>query len=283
MAIPSRQIGWSTQSNLLWQISKRLELLIKVMGANNTPTTTSTTTSISNNALKLTFDNITNVSALVGDVSSVSNWNTYFDLPTYGNAFTSVVVIGNEISLFGGSNIIIKEMLFDQEDELGAHLLEVDDQAGCIIEVQYDGFGYDNGRGCRNVSYMNLPQLVTAGDYAFSNLGFNAPALTLNLPQLQTTGEACFDVCRRLSTINLPLLSNVGANSFTSCESLTTISLPACTNLGGTVGDNGVFLSITGQTITLTVPSALITCNSGDPDGDIDILQTYNTVTVITV
>jgi uncharacterized protein (TIGR02145 family) len=35
MAIPSRQIGWSTQSNLLWQISKRLELLIKVMGANN--------------------------------------------------------------------------------------------------------------------------------------------------------------------------------------------------------------------------------------------------------
>ena len=43
MAIPSRQIGWSTQSNLLWQISKRLELLIKVMGANNTTTTTTTT------------------------------------------------------------------------------------------------------------------------------------------------------------------------------------------------------------------------------------------------
>ena len=49
MAIPSRQIGWSTQSNLLWQISKRLELLIKVMGANNTPTTTSTTTTQSLN------------------------------------------------------------------------------------------------------------------------------------------------------------------------------------------------------------------------------------------
>ena len=30
MAIPSRQIGWSGQSNLLWQISKQLENLIRV-------------------------------------------------------------------------------------------------------------------------------------------------------------------------------------------------------------------------------------------------------------
>jgi hypothetical protein len=43
MAIPSKQIGWSTESNLLWQISKELEQLIKVTGA-NIPTTTTTTT-----------------------------------------------------------------------------------------------------------------------------------------------------------------------------------------------------------------------------------------------
>lgn len=30
MAIPSRQIGWGTESNLLWQISKQLEYLAKV-------------------------------------------------------------------------------------------------------------------------------------------------------------------------------------------------------------------------------------------------------------
>jgi hypothetical protein len=34
MAIPSRQIGWSTQSNLLWEISKELEQLIKVTAPN---------------------------------------------------------------------------------------------------------------------------------------------------------------------------------------------------------------------------------------------------------
>jgi hypothetical protein len=30
MAIPSKQIGWGTEENLLWQISKQLEYLIRV-------------------------------------------------------------------------------------------------------------------------------------------------------------------------------------------------------------------------------------------------------------
>ena len=46
MAIPSRQIGWSTTDNLLWEISKQLEALIGQVGAvvKNTQTTTTTTT-----------------------------------------------------------------------------------------------------------------------------------------------------------------------------------------------------------------------------------------------
>jgi len=46
MAIPSRQIGWSTEDNLLWQISKQLEQLINVtaQACANCTTTTSTTT-----------------------------------------------------------------------------------------------------------------------------------------------------------------------------------------------------------------------------------------------
>jgi hypothetical protein len=44
MAIPSREIGSSTQSNLLWQISKQLDHLIKVVGGNSTTTTTTTVT-----------------------------------------------------------------------------------------------------------------------------------------------------------------------------------------------------------------------------------------------
>lgn len=43
MAIPSRQIGASTTTNLLWQISKQLERLICVRAGGCTTTTTTTT------------------------------------------------------------------------------------------------------------------------------------------------------------------------------------------------------------------------------------------------
>lgn len=47
MAIPSRQIGQSAEANLLWNISKQLEHLIKVVSQGNVyPTTTSTSTTV---------------------------------------------------------------------------------------------------------------------------------------------------------------------------------------------------------------------------------------------
>ena len=44
MGIPNKQIGWSQESNLLWQISNQLDQLIKVTASSNTSTTTTTTT-----------------------------------------------------------------------------------------------------------------------------------------------------------------------------------------------------------------------------------------------
>ena len=43
MSIPSKQIGWSNESNLLYQISKQLDQLIKVTSQLTTTTTTTTT------------------------------------------------------------------------------------------------------------------------------------------------------------------------------------------------------------------------------------------------
>jgi hypothetical protein len=44
MAIPSRQIGWSTRANLLWYIAKQLEQLTGTVGRRIPSTTTTTTT-----------------------------------------------------------------------------------------------------------------------------------------------------------------------------------------------------------------------------------------------
>lgn len=51
MAIPNKQIGWSEKANLLWEISKQLDLTINLMCTGPCPTTTSTTTSVSCNYL----------------------------------------------------------------------------------------------------------------------------------------------------------------------------------------------------------------------------------------
>lgn len=50
MAIPSRQIGWGTEENLLWEISKQLEILTRV--TYNIGTTTTTTTTIPPNCIQ---------------------------------------------------------------------------------------------------------------------------------------------------------------------------------------------------------------------------------------
>jgi hypothetical protein len=44
MAVPSRQIGWSTTDNLLWQITQQLEYLTQVIANPPASTTTTTTT-----------------------------------------------------------------------------------------------------------------------------------------------------------------------------------------------------------------------------------------------
>jgi hypothetical protein len=378
-----------------------------------TSTTTSTTTEAPLQALRLTFDSIENADLLVGDSSDVNDWNTFFDLPTYGNPFTSVEVVGNEVRLFGGSEITIKDQLFDQPDGLGIHLIEVRDEALCVVAAGYDCFGYEDNIGCPNLTTaifpamltagnhcfdnnpsslvnvdfssltiagikcfgsaafvdpdfpvlspilsdglfsncvnltdsfsllsrvtetgnncfssctgfinLNLPLLTSAGDFCFANCtslttvdlpsltfagegSFNScislttvdlPELTtagircfasctslttVFLPQLITAENNCFEICTSLLSVNLPLLTNVnGIQCFVGCTSLTTINLPSCIQLGQSNGYDAVFQLITGNTITATFNIALSTNIGGNPDGDIQYLESNNVVTV---
>lgn len=368
-------------------------------------------------ALRLTFDNIENASALVGDATSVSDWNTFFDLPAYGNPFTSVTIDGNTVILIGGSNIETKNSLFSDYE----HLLEVEDN-GSIVTLGDQTFGgpseiselqrasltgvtktkYENGYGafggCHNLVYINLPNLVdmegcefygcssltnaglilpfdqitslgdftfqdcesitsidfpnvtsvgeqcfgyynlsmasltsvnlpnliTAGTYCFylaenlstvilpklvtadencfagcsSLTSLDLPELvtakyycftdchslvSVNMPKLIFAEAGCFNTCNSLTNISFPELATIGDSCFYDCTSLTSLNIPVCTDLGGSVGNDGVFYNISGNTISLTVPSALMTCDAGNPDGDIVYLQANNTVTITTV
>lgn len=91
-----------------------------------------------------------------------------------------------------------------------------------------------------------------------------------------------------LNTIKLPGLTSI-INNYNFMGSSTDpgdviIYIPLCESIGATVGDNSVFSSaFGGKNITLTVPVSRITCNAGNPDGDIQYLQSGNTVTIVTV
>ena len=88
MAIPSRQIGWGTEENLLWQISKQLESLTRVVYNIGSPST------VTANSQSLTFPiNYTSVSTRC-DGSNVGN-------PVY----TSEIVtnIGELVTLFNNT------------------------------------------------------------------------------------------------------------------------------------------------------------------------------------
>ncbi|MBK9357635.1 MAG: leucine-rich repeat protein [Bacteroidales bacterium] len=106
--------------------------------------------------LELTFDDIANVP--VADASSVGDWNTFFDLPTNGSPFTSVVVDGDVVTLVGGS-MSLSDNIFQNN----THLLKIID----TNSIQYDGVYTFSG--CTSLSEVVLPVINNIGRYSFQN------------------------------------------------------------------------------------------------------------------
>lgn len=223
--------------------------------------------------LELTFDNISNVP--VADASSVSDWNTFFDLPTNGNPFTSVVVDGDKVILIGGSGITGKTYLFYETSTL----IRFDDQSGCIIELALNCIF-----GEYYCEYVSLPNCTNIGQANFSEMLFDG--IEFILPNADVIGAGCFDGSN-FHILELPECTSIGNGAFSMngtsvLPNITSISMPKLLNLGSTVGYNSIF-NMSGYSFTLTIPAALMTCNGGNPDGDIQYLQANNTVTIITV
>lgn len=202
--------------------------------------------------LELTFDNISNVP--VADASSVSDWNTFFDLPTNGTPFTSVDVDVNMVRLSGGGNIFINGSIFYGTEN---PLISIVDNSGVITSVS---------------------------DFCFAS---NWNITLIKLKALITAGMSSFIECKNLKELRLDALDSCGVACFGQLYDLETLYIPVVSDLGGTTGDDTVFFGLyTGENtnnITITVPAALMTCNGGNPDGDIQYLQANNTVTIITV
>lgn len=228
--------------------------------------------------LELTFDTIEGVvqwPSSVSDASSVSDWNTFFDLPTNGTPFTSVVVDGDLVTLYGGSGITTKVELFFEN----TNLIKFDDRAGCIVEL-----GDASLASNVNIIYVNLPECTTIGDSNFVEMFFDG--IVLELPKVINIGNGCISAIN-FHSLSLPECLTIGNSSISMSgaamlPNIEYISIPKLAQLGDSVGDNLNF-RMNGYNFTLTIPAALMTCNGGNPDGDIQYLQANNTVTIVTV
>jgi surface protein len=222
-------------------------------------------------SLKISFNDISSAYIMVGDPSNVSDWNSFFTLPGYGNPFTGVTIVQNDVYLSGGSDITIRGTAFKYNSNVTSFV----DRSNCVVSCSDFCF-----QDCFSVKTFDLPGLVSVGWGSFQ---YCTSVKTFNLPNLVTIGDGSFQVCSSVKEFNLPNVLNTGGAPFAYCSSVTKFNLSSCINLGGTAGNNDSFLSITGKTIDLTVPEILMTCNGGNPDGDIQYLQANNNVTIHTV
>lgn len=244
-------------------------------------------------------------------------WNTLFDLPAQGTAFTSLSVIGDNVYLNNGgfSNIILNNFLAGN-----VNLLEFDDSlVGYIYDSAVGAFdGCTNlttlltlaittipanyAANCPNLNTVDIYSAITVGDGAFFLSGTIYGAMAVNMPQVvtivkdafsgsgivivnclscTTVGQYAFAFCSYLVTVNLPVATSIGNNCFNADSALASVVLVGCTNLGGTVGNNQVFDNIFGSTLTLSASIFLQTCNAGSPDGDITLLSTNSPAATI--
>lgn len=126
-------------------------------------------------------------------------------------------------------------------------------------------------RNCTSVTSINLPLLEFVDQGCFTNV--NSFAGVLNLPELLSAPQFSFNSMTNCTGYNFPKAVTTGANCFfDSCLAATgtvTFDLRSCIDLGGTVGNDQIWDTLSGKVVNLTIPSILMTCNSGNPDGDI--------------
>ncbi len=256
--------------------------------------------------LTLTWNNILNVP--VADPSDVNQWNTFFNLPTNGKSFSRVAVSGNEVLLYGGLNISVSDSLFD----VNSNLLSIADVKsivsigansflGCSLtaatlpvctsisissfdssEIEFVNLPScvsigDYGFASTNVSMFNLPSCISVGNYSFAGCSF---LNQVYLPKCVSIGISSFFNCINIESLELPNCATISQSAFQGCVQLSNLSIPVCTNLGGSVANNSVFNGVIGNNFTITIPSALMTNNGGNPDGDMQYLIAQNQVTL---
>jgi hypothetical protein len=135
-----------------------------------------------------------------------------------------------------------------------------------IVSAPYNTVSDYNANINHTVPFTTL---VTAGNtqrlYGGGGVDLGPIFTSSNPTALLSINDAC------------KVVVSIQNDAFNGAAGLQYANFPGLINLGQTPGDDNVFANVvTGTTVTLTVPIAQQTIDSGNPDGDILTLLTNN-------
>jgi len=226
-------------------------------------------------------------------------WNTAFDLPANGTAFTGLTVVGDNVYLTnGGAGTFALGSFLGSAMYANSNILEFDDSQsnylasggaacfyGCnfleriivpVLSAIPNNFAWD----CVRLIHLDAPLVSSVGNGSFTNAGSLGAGVIFNLPLCLTAGQGAFEQCK-VQNLSLQVCTSINDNCLNFVNSLVTLNLPLCTSLGSSTGDDNVFINISGITATITVPIFLQTCNAGNPDGDLVTFLANNPASTI--
>ncbi len=266
--------------------------------SNNTLNVTYTT--VYTKGLALEFNTSANALAFFGGTIDTSSVNTKF--ATVGNSvpFSDIKTFktGRLVICSNGGNISIPNGLFNGNANIISIVDGPDGSSlsinGSDVNFSIINIGDDVFNGCTNLTTARFQTATNYGARAFKNC---TTLSSVNLRHAYTFGDNCFENCTSLTSFDyvrdlisvgnyafagctdvtsydFPALATIGDYAFYNNTSLTNLNIPYCTALGTTTGDDNVFTGISGNTINLTIPTAL------DTDADVVALQGANTVTL---
>jgi len=222
--------------------------------------------------------------------TTVSGWNTLFNLPTNGSPFTTLNVDGDGLYLTGGSAINLNATTFP------ANMIGINDNLSAITSI-------GSTLNMRDVKSVSLPGLTTIpnnafkgqsslinielggvttiGSTAFSGINTTTPTVFSSLtdastsaftssnlfgstltssafPNLISIGEACFSNNTSLKSVNIVGPTTMEDYTFLNCSALTSVTITNTEDFGynsvGGIGYN--FLNCNSLT-TVDLPDVL--------------------------
>lgn len=206
--------------------------------------------------LNLRFNSISLGNTGVLDPYDVNEWNIFFDLPNYGQPFTSVIIQGDQdvflqTNIINNNNISIKDDLYKNN----TNLIEVIDQ-NCFL-----GVGNNSFENCTNLTNFTSNTCIGLGDAAFyqtTNLNIASLPLvgilqnevfygsglqSITFSNVVNCGNNCFQAMPNLTSIDLPVLSTAGDYAFADNATLNSINLPELNTAGAGFMSNNPSIS----------------------------------------